>query len=435
MLHRLPRHALALAGLGLVALALPALASAASLYVSNNPVSAPFNSCAHPARNSIQTAVNQVATVKVCAGTYTEQVQIQKPVKIIGEAGATLRLPAAPANSTTPCDTAIEPPYQPNQDEVSICTSGTVKISRLKIEAHWPAETCYDSMYGVFVAGGATLKATDVTIDGAGASPINGCQGGVGYEIGTARTEPGEVGHASLKRGSVSGYQKNGINAAGSGSTLVVTDTTVTGAGATPETAQNGIQVGFGASGSIKGATITGNECDNAACGPDSQKETQATGVLFYGAANGSSVTKSTLSGNDIGVYTESTEETEPIEPVAPQLTVSSNKLESDRYEGVLISTGWTTVDQNTIANGNVGIQLLQYAGQPYGPKGTGRKDTITGMSQWAVQGYSDNEPEDAFGQFTITSSKISGNPGPTVAESVNSNNVAKLEILTEKDS
>ena len=70
-----------------------------------------------------------MTTVKVCAGTYTEQVQITKGVKILAEAGAVLKLPASPANSTTACDTAIEAPYQPNQDEISICTSQTVTIT------------------------------------------------------------------------------------------------------------------------------------------------------------------------------------------------------------------------------------------------------------------------------------------------------------------
>jgi hypothetical protein len=433
--QRVLRSVLVSATAGVCGLAVPALASASTAVVSTNAPGAPFNSCAHPGYSSVQEAVAaSVTTVKVCPGTYTEQVQITKGVKILAETGAVLKLPASPANSTTTCDTAIQPPYQPNQDEISICTPQTVTITGLQVEALWPAGTCYDSMYGIFVAGGATLKATNDKVVGAGASPINGCQGGVAYEIGTARTEPGEVGHASFKGGSVSGYQKNGITVEGAGSSIAVKGTTVTGAGATPEIAQNGIQVSYGAGGSIKSATVTGNECDNATCGADSQANYQSTGVLFYGAANGSSVTKSTIDGNDIGVYSESSSETEPTEPTSSQVLVSGNTLENDRYESVLVSTGWTTVDKNTIHGGNVGIQLLQYAGQPYGPKGTGTKDTISGMSKWAVQGYSDNQPSDAFGQFTVSNSKVSGNPAPTVAGSVTSNNPPKLKIFTEND-
>jgi hypothetical protein len=401
--------------LALLGLTMPAMASASNLYVSPSTPSPPYNSCTHPAYDHIQDAVQAPDTT----------------VRVV-----VLKLPAAPVNSTTSCDTAIEPPYQPNQDEVSICTSGTVSITGLKIEALWPSGTCYDSMYGIFVAGGATLKATGDQIEGAGgASPIGGCQGGVGVEVGTARTEPGEVGYAAFKEDTISGYQKNGITVEGTGSNINVSKTTVTGAGATPAIAQNGIQVSYGGGGTIKDSTITGNECDAGSCGPDSLVDYQSTGVLFYGAANGSSVSASTIDGNDIGVLTESSTEVQPLEPITSQLTVTSNILENDRYESVLVSQGWTTVSKNTMTNGNVGIQLLQYGEESYGPKATAVKDKIGGMADWAVQGYSDNEPTDPFGSITITNSHLSGNPGGTVEESVNSNNTPKLKIYTQGDS
>jgi len=412
---------------------IPTAAMASTLYVSPAAPSAPYNNCAHPAYDSIQAAIKGPGTtLHVCPGTYAEQLQIERPISITApEGGVTVKLPSVPQDSTTPCDTAIQPPYQPNQDEISICGVEKVSISDLKVEALWPEGTCYDSLYGIFISGGATLKATNVTVDGAGASPINGCQGGVSIEVGTARTEPNGLGFATLKEDTISGYQKNGITAEGEGSSISVTSTTVTGAGATPAIAQNGIQVSYGASGTIKSSAISGNECDVAVCGSNSLTETQSAGVLFYGAANGSSVSNSTIDGNDMGVYAESSQESEP---TSSQILVSSNTLENDRYESVLISQGWVTVKNDSMIKGNVGIQLLQYAGQPYGPKGTGTGDHVGGMTKWAVQGLSDNELSDMFGTFEISKSSISGNPGPTVASSVNSNNPAKLKIFTNKD-
>ena len=420
------------------ALVVPTTASAATLYVSPNAPSAPFNSCAHPNYSSIQKAAEAPSTsVTVCQGTYHEQVQITKSVSITAQPGATLELPAAPVDSTTACDTAIpiteEDPA--NRDELSICTSGTVSISGLKIKALWPEGTCYDSLYGVFVAGGATLNASDDTIIGAGAFPINGCQGGVAVEVGTARTVPSEVGHATFNGDTISGYQKNGITDEGTGTSINVSSTTVTGAGATPAIAQNGIQISYGAGGTIAKSTITGNECDVGSCGSDSLVDYQATGVLFYGAANGSSVSKSNIDGNDIGVYAESSTETEPTEPAAPQIQVTKNILENDRYESILVSQGWASLTKNTLSGGNVGIQLLQYGGEAYGSKASAFKDKISGMTVWGVQGRSDNEPSDPFGSITITKSHLSGNPGATVAGSVASDNPAKLKVITLKDS
>jgi hypothetical protein len=434
MFTRLKARAVcAVVGAALALVAVPAAASANTLYVSPAAPSAPFNSCAHPGYNSINTAAKASATtVHVCPGLYEEQVQIEKAVNITAPEGPVkIKLPAAPANSTTSCDTAITG-YQPNQDLISICTPGTVSITGVTIEALWPTGTCYNSMYGIFVAGGATLKATNVVVNAAGPSPINGCQGGVGIEIGSARIEPNEVGHGILKSVNVYGYQKNGVTAAGEGSTLSTVNSIVTGAGATNQIAQNGIQVSFGASGAISKTAIRNNECDHVSCGPDSQTSSQSAGVLFYGAATGSSVRSSTISGNDIGVSTESFA---PTEPSSAQFVVNTNTLENDRYEAILISQGWTTADKNTITNGNVGIQLLQFAEQTYGPKGTGLGDKVSGMSKWAVQGYSDNEPGDKYGSFTISKSQISNNPsGASVSESVTTNNEPLLKIFTSND-
>ncbi len=190
------------------------------------------------------------------------------------------------------------------------------------------------------MGGGATLKLTDSTIAGAGANPINGCQGGVAVQIGMAWTEPVEVGKATLTGDTISGYQKNGVTVDGTGSKATILATTVTGAGPTAATAQNGIQVSNGALASITTSTITGNECENATCGPDLLHDYQATGVLFYGAAAGSKVTSSTISDNDTGVYTIDTASTAPS---TPQIAISKDTLVDDRYEAVALDQGSTS--------------------------------------------------------------------------------------------
>ena len=73
------------------------------------------------------------------------------------------------------------------------------------------------------------------TVKDIGADPLTqagGCQGGVGVEAGYSYTH--QVGHATLTKDVIKGYQKNGVVADGSGSTGSVVDTTVTGVGATP---------------------------------------------------------------------------------------------------------------------------------------------------------------------------------------------------------
>jgi hypothetical protein len=213
----------------LCGLAVPAAANAASLYVSNtSPVVVGGKSCTQPNYATIQAAIDALkslpsGTINVCPGTYKEQLTIVKPLKlnVAGTPGsARAVLPTSPVNTETVCDkAAVEAGFSPDQDEISICKAGTVSITGLTVEAKWSGVNCAVSMYGIRVAGGATLKATNVTVAGAGAVPINGCQSGVGIQAGTTRTEPAETGALTLKGVTVSDYQKNGITIAGAGST------------------------------------------------------------------------------------------------------------------------------------------------------------------------------------------------------------------------
>jgi hypothetical protein len=405
------------------ALAIPAIANASTAYVSSSPVVAGGKSCVQPNFNNIQAAVESgSAKVDVCPGTYTEQLTITKPVNLVvaGTAGsATVALPASPADSKTACDEAPGTgSYQADQDAISICTSGTVAISGLALEAKWPSSTCYDSLYGILVAGGATLKATNLTVDGAGAFPINGCQGGVGIQVGMAWTTPVEVGHANLKGVTVTNYQKNGITIDGSGSSANVNTTTVTGAGPTPETAQNGIQVSNGASARIKSSTISGNECEVASCGSDAFTDYQATGVLFYGAAAGSRVTSSKLNENDVGAYYYSTSATQPS---SAEVQLKKDTFSDDRWEGVLLDQGNALLSKDTIeGTGNIGVDLLQYEGQTLASDSAASHVKVDDMSQTAIKVESDKGAGDKPGTFNVTNSTFSGDANVLINESSN---------------
>ncbi|HTZ88253.1 MAG TPA: right-handed parallel beta-helix repeat-containing protein [Solirubrobacteraceae bacterium] len=392
----------------LCGLLIPAAANATN-YVSNSPIVSGGNSCAQPGFNSIQAALGATggAKVTVCPGTYTEQLTITKPAKIVvsGTPGsAKLVLPASTSPNVTNCDKkAAEAGFQADESAISICGAVTVGITGLTVEAKWPEGKCYDSLYGIRVAGGATLVATNVTVDGAGAFPINGCQGGVGIQAGTTRTTPSERGNLKLKGVTVRNYQKNGITIAGSVSTANIANTTVEGAGATPAIAQNGIQVSGGAVAKIKSVNVSGNECDNAACGPDGFSQTQSTGLLFFGAAPGSTVTSSTISGNDIGAYYISEAASQPS---SPELALNKDVFSGNRYEGVALDQGDASLKSDTINGpGEVGIEIYQYEGQTLSSQSSASGAKIEGMSEAGIRVASDKAAGDKPGKFTISKS------------------------------
>jgi hypothetical protein len=139
-------------------------------------------------------------------------------------------------------------------------------------------------------------------------------------------TTPAEVGRANLSNINISGYQKNGVTVDGAGSSATVARTTVTGIGPTTQIAQNGIQVSNGASSRISSSTISGDECNVAVCGANALTQTQSVGVLFFGAASGSSVTNSKINGHDVGVYNFET-----TAPTGPAVSVIGDTLVNNR--------------------------------------------------------------------------------------------------------
>ncbi len=290
------------------AAAVPA-ATASSIptyYVSTSAsASGADTSCATAAYSTIQSAVTTAEAtettgsaaplVYVCPGTYTEQITITKSL-ILGHApgsgngAVVIELPASVGAdqstglSTTTCqDKDGATSTQVPQSVIEICgasatganTKGVVaSINDVTVEGNWPNSVCYGSLYDILVGGGAYLNLTYSAVLQAGAYPLNGCQGGVGVQVGYAPT--GQVGRATLSYDTIDNYQKNGITVDGSGSTAAISNVTVTGDGPTNQIAQNGIQISFGATGTVTGSIISANNYTGTG-------EASSDGILVYG--------------------------------------------------------------------------------------------------------------------------------------------------------
>lgn len=409
--------------LGILALPDVASASGGATYWVNNGVptiAGNGTSCAFPGYATIQAAVNVAqthanGTIVVCPGTYVEQVQItgaHTSLTISAEHSltATIQLPATPANSTTSCDTAPGTgAYQPDQDGFVVCgsTHTSVLVNGLIFDEAWTSSPCDDSLYGILVGGGSTLTMRHSNITAAGADPINGCQGGVGIQVGMAWTTPNEAGHAILGSDRISGYQKNGMTIDGKGSTAALYEDTVTGAGPTTAIAQNGIQVSNGAFATIVKSVISGNECNNATCGANALTDYQSAGLLFYGAKKGSYVTQSTIENNDIGLYYASEK---PTLPTKGELDVTFSTFDNNRYEGVLFDQGRASLARDRILAGDVGVMFIQYDGQAYGDYDQVTDSKINNQTVASVQVLSDLSPTGDFpGYDTFTNCSVNG--------------------------
>jgi hypothetical protein len=160
--------------------------------------------------------------------------------------------------------------------------------------------------FGVVINGDDGAAAVDITnsvIHNIGESPLNGTQHGVAIyyrSLGTTGTG-GATGKVSGNQ--IYGYQKGGIVVNGPGANVLVQNNKVEGQGSIPYIAQNGIQFGFGSSGSALKNTVIGNAYSGS-------NFAASGGIIVVGGdcyggdlTTGIQVNQNTLTNNDIGVW------------------------------------------------------------------------------------------------------------------------------------
>jgi hypothetical protein len=304
----------------------------------------------------------RVPVVNICPGTYSEQVTVTKSLVLTrapvrpGLGPVTIQLPATVTSPTTGVSTTncqaddVAAGITPAPESVlEICAAGpggtnttgvNVTVNDVTVAGGWQYVACDDSLYDVLVGGGATLSLTDSVIEKAEKEPLDGCQGGVGIQIGVSVTS--QIGHASLRDDTVETYQKNGIDVDGPGSTAQIDHVTVTGAGPTPIIGQNGIQVSFGATADVEDSSISGNNYT----GPYGAS---AAGILVAGGGGSAcgigatsplvkhaKFTGNRLTDNDMGIafYNLNSTCTKPAQTATDDLACGNKIQNSHGYAG-----------------------------------------------------------------------------------------------------
>jgi hypothetical protein len=281
----------------------------ADIHINNN-----HHNCATAGYNSVQAAINAApdsTKIVVCRGTYHQSVVVsasKHDLNIEGNTGSVIE-PSTPAATV-----ADEEGGYPIVAIVRVAPGaiGTdisgIKINGAAIQSS--VNGCGTDLAGLLwqATSGHSASGDANTLDVVNTTPTNaGCGSGLGIDV-----EDGTGGTASvtLHQNAVSGYGKNGITCGGIGVTCAVSDNTITSA-PTAAVAQNGVQIGFGAHGSVTGNFINSNVW--TAYGSDTNPEVQsdfASGVLLYGAGlnssgkttDSTSVASNFLKGNQIGV-------------------------------------------------------------------------------------------------------------------------------------
>jgi hypothetical protein len=172
---------------------------------------------------------------------------------------------------------------------------GPVHVTDLEVTASGLADVCDgpgppDTRLRGILFDGVGGSITGVNVHGV-RQGLSGCQEGNAIE--TRNFSVAGPLAVTISGNTVSDYQKNAITANGDVA-ATITGNVVTGDGNVSYIAQNGIQIGFGATALVTGNTVSGNWYT----APVGQLEYDACGILLYQAA-GVRQSKNTLFGNE----------------------------------------------------------------------------------------------------------------------------------------
>jgi hypothetical protein len=204
-------------------------------------------------------------TVNAAAGTYTEQVLINENNLTLTGAGVTSTYIKSPAVLATSFGTK----------KAVVCINGVANcaINNLTIDGDGKGDANYQFVGLAFWNAGGTVTNVDVTR--VRDNIFSGAQHGVGVYAYNDITGTYSI---EIDGMNVTDFQKNAFALSGDGLIVDLDNIQVTGAGPTSVTAQNGIQIGYGASGTVDNSTASGIAYTGASW--------TASGVLLYEAGD-----------------------------------------------------------------------------------------------------------------------------------------------------
>jgi len=340
----------------LIAIAFFARASAAkTLLVDVNMVA-----CPTAAYTSIQAAVNAASsgdTIRICPGVYVEQVSIDKSLTLTAESGAILMPSSLQSNSTSLSDGS------PLAVALLVTNTTGVTISGLIVDGTNNAiSACAPDLFGIaFQNASGTIEHSTVRYFEL-TTALNGCQSGTGILV---QSGGGQSSTVTIETSSIHDYQKNGITANEVGTSVVINSNTVTGVGPTTGAAQNGIQIGHGATGSITNNTVTNDVW--SPCTAVATCTALATNILVY-QSDGITLTNNVVSVGQVGIFIASNNAKltgnrssansvfDGIHFEGNSNSVKSSTVVNSSESGIYVDGNSNTIETNTIIEAGVGI-------------------------------------------------------------------------------
>jgi len=327
----------------------------ARLIVDDDKVECPNAGFTH-----IQDAVAAAAAgdeIHICKGTYVEQVTIHKPLDIDADDGAILMPSSMRANTTSLFDAA------PIATALLVADATGVSVSGLTVDgANNGVSACAPDLIGISFQNASGALDHIAVRNFKLAESDNGCQSGTGIFVQTGN---GGMSRVEIHDCTVHDFQKNGITADEKGTVAVIRRNVVTGLGPTNGAAQNGVQIGFGAAGSILDNVVTNNvwaPCTAVAtCATVATNilVTQSDGVEVSGNTAGISQVNIFVHGSNAAIERNETFTASVFDGIrvqGDQSRVRHDQVFNGAESGIFMSGNNNVIINNTINEATIGI-------------------------------------------------------------------------------
>ena len=333
----------------------PASASAAQLVVAPNKTE-----CPNAAFTQIQAAINAANPgdhIRICPGTYAEQLTIAKPLDIDAENGAILKPGPILQNTTSLFDAS------PIATAILVTDTTNVSISGLIVDGiNSGISQCEPDLIGIMFRNASGTVADSAIRNFSLSASLAGCQSGTGIFV---QSGAGQTSTVTVENCTIHDFQKNGITGNEIGTTVFIQRNVVTGVGPTPAIAQNGIQIGFGAKGAIRHNVVTNNlysRCTEVATCQAVATDilvTQSDGVEVSGNKAGLSQVPIFVDGNHARVCDNETFAASVFDGIRVQgnsAEITGNRLFNGAESAIFLMGNDNFVQQNEIGDSSIGI-------------------------------------------------------------------------------
>jgi len=380
--------------------------------------------CGTPNVSTIQAAVTAAppgSTVNVCPGTYPEQVTINKRLTLQGVTSGTLNqaVVTAPAGGIVQNTVSLATAYPIAAQIYVHDTARAVTISNLTVDGSGNngLTACgAPNLVGIYYQDAQGTIQNVVTRNQTSVPP-NGCAQGTGMGIfvqsGISLVTGGAgTSTVTVQNSSVHDFQKNGITGNEVGTKLTVSSNEVRGLGPTNGASENGIQLGFGATGRVGGNTVI-----DEIWAPDTSADSgdAAVGILIFDVAD-ATVANNHLGNTQFGIAVAGDTTGE-----ADDATITGNTLDGTLiFDGINVcgSSGGTITGNVISGSTQSGIHLDGTCTGVTSGDTTATGNTINEACAGILDGTAGNTTSpNTF--FNTTNTVLDGDVCPAVGENV----------------